>query len=390
MALPLEGILVVDFSEAVAGPFASMLLADQGANVIKVERPGKDSPDTAVLNSLHLSYNRNKRSMSIDIDKRRGREVLDKLVKIADIFVINMRMGARRRKRLTYEDLAAINPRIIYASITAYGELGPDANRPGLDETVQARVGDAWARLTPNGPPPTSGPVHYDRATALLSFGAVMLALYQRDRTGRGQDIKLSILQTALALQASNMTRVGASRGSAIRDAKLPIGFPCKDGRYIFAKVSGPYNTDGGWERFCRAQELDNLIADPRFDTAEKRLQNADALYEVMARHFGTKTAEEWEGLLKADDLIADIVKEIPEVHEDPQVIANQMMIQFDQPGLGVIENVSFPFKFRESVGEQHPPRHVPGKGEHTYEILGELGYGSAEWKALEADGALG
>ena len=390
MSLPLDGILVVDFSEGLAGPFSSQLLADQGANVIKVEPPGRTSQGKVAFNLARLSFNRNKRSISIDIEKPKGREVLDKLVRSADVIVINMRLGARRRKKLAYEHLAPMNPRLIYASITAYGELGPEAALPAVDEVVQARVGDVWTRRPPDGPPPTSGPTHYDMATALLTFGAVVLALYERQRTGRGQEIKLNILQTALALQATAMTRPGAQGGSATRAPRLPIGFLCKDGRWLFVKVAGAWHTDSAWERFCRTTGWGHLMTDPRFNTQENRLKNTEALYETLSQYFGKKTATEWEGVLKTADLITDIVKQIPEVYEDPQVIANQMIVQFEQPGLGTIQAVNFPFKLSETEDETRPPRHVPETGEHNHEVLDELGYRPAEIKALKKAGVLG
>ena len=387
MALPLSDIRVVDFSQGFAGPCGTMFLADQGAEVIKIETPESASSGGDISNLVYLSFNRNKRSIVLDITKAKGRELFDSMLRWADVFVINMRVGPRQRKDLTYEDVAAINPRLIYASLTAYGEAGPEADLPGIDIVTQSRVGDTAGRRAPGDPPPLHSLLcHYDMATSMLIFGAVMLALRGRERTGQGQKVEVNLVQTALALQAVQMTRMGGSdEGFAIRPTGVPAIYLCRDGRYIFVSSGGTR-----WDGFCRSVGLDDLAADPRFDTNEKREQQVEVLTEIFSHHFSTRPAAEWEAMLKADGNMVSMVKELSEVYDDPQVVANEMITQFDQPGIGLVKAVNTPFKLSGSADEPHIRRPVPEKGEHTFEVLREMGHSPEEVEALKAEGVLG
>ena len=387
MTLPLSDIRIVDFCQGLAGPLSSMHLADQGAEVIKIERSGREAPAGGAANFGYMSFNRNKRSIVLDITKPKGRELFDSLLRWADVFVTNMRVGARQRRSLTYEDVAAINPRLIYASLTAYGEAGPEADLPGVDIVTQARVGDLAGRRQPGGPPPPSSYFfHYDMTSAILIGYGVMVALRERERTGQGQEVEVSLLQTALALQAIQMTRLGESGDSSpSRAPGLPTLYLCGDGRYIFAFGGG-----ARWEDCCRSVGLDHLIADPRFDTNEKREQQVEVLTEILSQHFSARPAAEWEAMLKADSQMGSMVRELSEVYDDPQVIANEMITQFEQPGIGLVKAVNTPFKLSGSADEPHIRRHVPEKGEHTFEVLREMGHSPDDIEALKAEGVLG
>ncbi|MFH1140079.1 MAG: CoA transferase [Chloroflexota bacterium] len=395
MALPLADIRVVDFGTVLAGPFATMLLADQGADVIKLEPPGGESarrlapnfPDSKGLSLGFLTFNRNKRTIELDITKPKGIEVAYRLFQWADVLVINMRLGTRQRRGLTYEHLAAINPRLIYASLTAFGEKGPDAGLPGVDITNQGRSGDIEARRPPGGsPPPHTHLYHFDMAVAMLIAYAVMLALRQRERTGQGQEIKFNLLQTALACQAIQMTRLVGFDGSyVILDPGPPRMYPGSDGRYVLVPGGGPQ-----WAAFCRTIGLDHLATDPRFDTPEKRTQRDKELAEIISRQFATRPAREWEAMFKKNSLNATMVQRMDEVYDDPQVIANEMIIQFEQPGLGTVKAVNVPFKMSATAGEAWFQRHPPTVGEHTREVLQELGYSAAEIEALKSEGVIG
>ena len=191
MTLPLSDIRIVDFCQGLAGPLSSMHMADQGAEVIKIEPAGREDPAGAAANFGYISFNRNKRSIVLDITKPNGRKLFDSLLRWADVFVTNMRVGARQRRSLTYEDVAAINPRLIYASLMAYGEAGPEADLPGIDVVTQARAGDIAGRRPPGGPPPPSSFFfHYDMTAAVLIGYGVMVALRDRERTGQGQKVE--------------------------------------------------------------------------------------------------------------------------------------------------------------------------------------------------------
>ncbi|MFH1141235.1 MAG: CoA transferase, partial [Chloroflexota bacterium] len=336
MTLPLSHIKVAEFCIHLAGPYTAMLLADQGADVIKLETFEGDSmrgqptslPDSG-FGLAFLSFNRNKRAIAVDYTRPKGLEVAYNLARWADVLVINMRLKTRQRRGFTYEELAPINPRLVYASITGYGEEGPDANFPGADVTIQGRVGDLTARRFPEAPMPrTTRLYHFDMATAMLGAYAVTLALYDRERTGHGQRVELNLLQSALACQNAQMTqRSGSQDRYGILPTGMPIQYPCSDGRYLLSQSIG-----NNFEGFCQTVGLEWVLVDPRFDTPEHRGQHAEELAGILGQQLSTRPAAEWEAMLKARDIWTTVVHDISEVYDDPQVVANQMMTKFEQP----------------------------------------------------------
>ena len=394
MTLPLSDIKVADFSQGLAGPLVSMHMGDLGADVVKLEPPEGDNRDMMSIPGAKdmsigfITVNRNKRSMVLDITKPKGCELAYALVRWADVVVMNMRVGARQRRGLTYEDLAAVNPRLIYVSVTAYGELGPEADLGGVDIVVQARAGDQEGRRPAGGPPPSpTNMVHYDMATPWLALSGILLALRERDHTGLGQKVEVNLLQTALALQPRQMTRIAGSDLAfpAMAPRSTPSTYLCSDDRYIFAPSLGER-----WTGFCQALGLTHLATDPRFDTLEKRFQGAKELSDFLAGHFATRPAAEWEALLKAKGIGVSVVKTYSEVHEDPQVIANHMIIQYEQPGVGLVKLVNFPVRMSGIPANElgvHKP--FPTKGEHTDEVLRELGHTPQEIASLRAEGVI-
>ena len=416
MTLPLSDIRIVDLTTVLSGPFGAMLLADQGADVIKIEDPdGGDSarqstpvPGTADLSIAFLAFNRNKRSVTLDITKPAGKEAAYRLCEWADVLLINMRVDTRRRRGFTYEELAAKNPRLIYVSLTGYGDDGPGADLPGVDIVLQARIGDIEGRQQPgNPPPPHTRLYHFDMATSMLLAWAVTLALWERERTGLGQKVELSLLQTGLSLHAAQMTKVLGrdvrfpTRGAGTRSADgsgspginaglaggLRNLYLCGDGRYILNMF---INTGPRWDSLCETLQLEGLATDPRFDTVEHRAQNTDAIAEVLSRHFLTRPAADWEAIFQAAGHTASIVKEVEEVFDDPQVVANNMITQFKQPGLGEVMGVGRPFRMSSTADAPWLRRPAPHLGEHTDEVLSELGHSPEEIGALRAAGALG
>ena len=398
MSLPLSDIRVVDFSTVFSAPFAAMLLADQGAEVIKIESPdGGDTarqsaavPGTADMSLGFLAFNRNKRSVALDITTPEGKEAAYRLCQWADILIINMRVDTRRRRGFTYEQMAEINPRLIYVSLTGYGDDGPDANLPGIDIIMQARTGDIASRQEPGRPPPPHSRLYYfDMGTSMLAAYAITLALRDRERTGVGRKIEVSLLQTGVSLHAVQMTKVEGfdDRFATGAAPGLRQMYQCADGRYILNMF---INIGPRWDSLCRALQLDELTNDPRFDTAEHRAQNTDAIVEILSRHLLTKTSPEWEAIFKAAGHTTSIVKEVDELFDDPQVLANEMITQFEQPGLGEVKAVGLPFRMSPAGDADWLRRPVPHLGEHTNEVLGELGYSPAEIETLRAAGALG
>lgn len=416
MSLPLSDIRIVDLTTVLSGPFGAMLLADQGADVIKIEDPdGGDSarqstpvPGTDDLSIAFLAFNRNKRSITLDITKPAGKEAAYRLCNWADVLLINMRVDTRRRRGFTYEELAKINPRLIYVSLTGYGDEGPGADLPGVDIVLQARIGDIEGRQQPGGPPPPHTRLyHFDMGTSIVLAWAVTLALWERERTGLGQKVELSLLQTGLSLHAAQMTKVLGqqvrfpTRGGGTRSADgsgspgVSVGgysalrnlYLCGDGRYILNMF---INTGPRWDSLCETLHLDGLAADPRLDSVEHRMQNTEAIAGILSRHFLTKSAAEWEAIFQAAGHTASIVKEVEEVFDDPQVVANDMITQFEQPGLGEVKGVGRPFRMSSTADAQWLRRPAPHLGEHTDEVLGELGYSPTEIEALRAGGVLG
>ncbi|MFH1141329.1 MAG: CoA transferase [Chloroflexota bacterium] len=396
MALPLSDIKVVDITQVFAGPFAGMLLADQGADVIKIEPLDGDSsrvtvpylPDVVGMGIRFVAFNRNKRSIALNFSKPKGREVLYELLRRADVLVINMRVSARQRAGLNYEEVSAVNPRLIYAAITGFGEYGPDADLPGSDIRIQHVSGDLAARQIITGTlPPHTMLFHFDMAAPMLLVYGVMLALRQREDTGVGQKVDTSLLQAAMASQSVNMARRAGATANYGVVPTAPSTYRCGDGRYI--QLQAGRDGGGQWESIYHKLGLDYLTKDPAYDTPAKRTQKADEIRQILLRQFATKPAAEWKALLNADEHIASMVQEISEVYEDPQVVANGMLTQFEQPGLGPVTVVNVPFQMSATSHESRFRRPVPRLGEHTVEVLQELGRSPEEIRSLRAEGVI-
>jgi formyl-CoA transferase len=260
--------------------------------------------------------------------------------------------------------------------LTGYGDDGPDANLPGIDIIMQARTGDIASRQEPGRPPPAHSRLYYfDMGTSMLAAYAITLALRDRERTGVGRKIEVSLLQTGVSLHAVQMTKVEGfddrfATGAAPGFRQM---YECADGRYILNMF---INIGPRWDSLCRALQLDELVNDPRFDTAEHRAQHTDAIVEILSRHLLTKSSVEWEAIFKAAGHTTSIV--------------NEMITQFEQPGLGEVKAVGLPFRMSPAGDADWLRRPVPHLGEHTDEVLRELGYSQAEVETLRAAGALG
>ena len=395
MALPLSDIRVVDFCQVFAGPAATMHLADQGADVIKVETPeGDNARGFAALQGSpgmsrgFIALNRNKRNIVLDLTKPEGREVAYRLVSQADVAVCNLRPSVPERLGIGYEDLAAINPRLVYGSITAYGEKGPDATLPGYDLVVQAKSGITATRRLPDGTPVGSHIFYADMAAAMLTCYGIMVALHERERTGVGQKVEVNLLHMYLALQAVQMVKTPGTNPSeqGRRPTALATSYRASDGRYIHVHSA----SERQWRNLCGALGLEHLMQDSAFATPEGRRDNSETLYDLLANIIAAKPAREWETILKAHNSPTSVVQEWEEVWTDPQILANDMFLDFHQPGIGPVTVVNTPFALSASRDESRLRRPAAAMGEHSVEVLQELGYSEGEIGVLRETGVLG
>jgi crotonobetainyl-CoA:carnitine CoA-transferase CaiB-like acyl-CoA transferase len=386
MALALEGIRVVDLARGIAGPTTATYLADQGAEVIKVEPPegdptrrGRDTSPSLQGNSLSfVSRNRNKKSLKLDIRQPAGRDVLLKLLDETDVVVVNFREAAGRRLGLDYASLHERNPRLIYASVSGYGTRGPFAERGGYDRVIQGLAGVMYRRM-PDGTPITAGLYAADTATPMLLSYGIMLALWTREKTGRGQKVEGSLLQTWIALQINVLQRADDDPPPADEPGEpLYLVYRCGDGKYINICP----NNEGQITRTCQALGLEHILEDPRLDDAKHRHQVRDeVLHPALVELLATRPSRHWLDLLYEADVPAGPVLSRQEVFDEPQVLENEMLTTVQQSEGGRATMVGVPFRLSETPGAIRRP--APGVGEHTEEILTTLGYSAEEMDLL-------
>ena len=397
MQLPLEGIRVLDLTIWQQGTYASALLADLGADVIKVEENGAGDPGRSfwVEPSLGLSgyfeaHNRGKRSIALDLKDPRGRDVFMRLVEDADVFLNNFRIGAIERLGLGYDAVAAINPRIIYAQASGYGPAGPDADAGAFDFLAQARGGIASTNGEPDDPPiPLPVPIA-DQAGALHACIAILAALAGRAQHGRGCRVDTSLLGSMVSLQSFDITNYlfsGQMRERSFRGGRRPFWriYRAGDGKWFVIGML----LDRAWPDVCRILGRLDLLDDPRFDSFSKRVgANAPDLIAALDEVFATSTAREWIDRLNSVGMFAAPVQDHHEVTEDPQVVANAYVRDVPRPGAAPVRMATSGITID---GEPVPIRGLaPQLGEHTEEVLLEAGYTWEQISELRAAGVIG
>ncbi len=395
MARPLEGITILDLTWILSGPYASMILCDLGAEVIKVERPpfGDISRTTGPYqngwSSYYFSVNRGKKSMAIDLRGDEGRDLFLRMAEKVDVVMENFTPGTMDRLGIGYAALSAVNPRLIFASTSGFGQTGPYRDRPALDIIVQAMGGVMSITGEPGGGPVRPGVSYGDVVAGLYTAIGILAAIHEREKSGLGQAVDISMLDCQVSVLENAI-----SRYHVLQETPKPIGtrhpsatpfqaFPTADSYIVVALGFGSVDQ---WALLCSLLETPELIDDPRFDTGPKRTKNHAEVEPLLEAAFRRKTTEEWMELFLEAEIPCGPIKTIPEVLRDPQVIARGMIQEVTHPRAGTIPIANTPVRLsRSESGIKGPPADL---GEHTGEVLGQLlGLSAPEVAALAERG---
>jgi crotonobetainyl-CoA:carnitine CoA-transferase CaiB-like acyl-CoA transferase len=389
----LEGLRVLDLSRVIAGPYCAMLLGDLGADVVKVERPGRgdDLRDMRGRDGMSASFaaiNRNKRSIAIDLGQPDGVRVAFALAARSDVIVENFLPGVAERLGLGYAAVSAANPAVVYASITGFGQTGPYAARPGYNSIAQGMSGLMALTGMAGHPPTRAGGSVSDLAASYVAFGAINAALVHRFRTGAGQYLDVNLLASTMGLLPDPVaiyleTGVRPPReGNRNVNLTPAEAFPTKDG-LVMVVIMNPAQ----WDRFCRVLGDEELRTAPRFATNDARLRHHDEMRTRVEACLATATAAEWVERFVAASIACGPIYEFDEVFADPQVKHLGLVTEVEQPGYGTVRMLDFPY--RGSAVRPGVRRPAPRLGQHTAEILAESGTPADEVDRLVRTGAV-
>ena len=393
---PLAGLKVLELAQIMAGPTCGSLLADLGADVIKVEKmPGGDDtrryaePQVNGESAAFMMMNRNKRGVAVDLKTEGGRDVLERLAANADVLVENYRRGALDRLGLGFEALHALNPALIYCSISGYGRTGPAADKGGFDLIAQGVSGLMSITGEPGGPPAKVGSPVTDLNAGILAALGIVSAYVHRLKTGEGQLVDTSLFEAGIhqtAWQAAIFFATGVSPGpggSAHVLAAPYQAFPTRDG---WITIGGA--NQANWERIAKVVGAPELIVDPRFADNSARMANREVLAALLADRLCQRSTSEWLRELDAAGIPAGPIQSIGEMTADPQTLARDMVVELDHPVAGATRALGLPLKLSGTPGAVRRP--APTFGQHTREVLAECGYAEAEIELLAATGAVG
>jgi len=391
-----DGLKVIDCASFIAGPAAATVMSDFGAEVIKIEPPGMGDPyrrraipmPGKPLNPGFILDARNKKSLALDLRAEAGRAVLYRLVEGADVFITNYPPPVRARLGIAYDDLKPLNARLIYASFTGYGETGPEANKPGFDATAWwARTGLMHlVRAGEAATPARSLPGMGDHPSSMATYGAIVTALYQRERTGKGNYVSSSLL--ANGLWANGCSVQAALCGDRVEPQPpreealnaLRVHYRCRDGRWLLLSIA---SDEWRWDKFKTCLD-DPALDDARFATVERREQHAGELLAVLDRVFATRDLAHWRGVLDDAGIIFGIVAETADLADDEQVLAAGHLVPFSDADFMTVNSPI------EIAGQEKlRPRVAPKVGEHSEAVLRDAGYGETEIAALRDAGVI-
>ena len=385
---PLSGVTVLDLSGYVAGPYGCTLLGDLGAVVVKIEPPEGDNlrnyPSTlAGANRAFLGVNRNKHGIGLDLKQPDGLGVLRRMVEGADVLVHNFRPSVPGRLGIDYGRMKAVNPRLIYCALTGYGDAGPLKDRAGYDQVLQTMTGICVEQGKPGDPEIVYGSAVDFYAASMLAF-AVSSALFERGRTGEGRYVSVSLLRSALTMQAIRLVWAEGEGREVARDMRsggITGLHPTKSGSlYVSA------NTPHFWKALCELTGLPELASDPRFDTVRKRAEQAGELVPRLRRALQTRTALEWEATF-GERVPCAAARPVEDMFDHPQVAAEGILASFEHASVGRYRGMAHPVRFGE--GPPPAPFTAPDLGQHSREILAGLGYTGDEIERLCRGGAV-
>lgn len=386
---PLSGITVVDLTQFLSGPLATMIMADLGADVIKIERPDRPKASGPFLNGeriYDLSIQRSKKSITLNLKAEADKEVFLELVKKADVVVENFKPGTMERMGLGYEALCEVNPKIIYMAVSGFGYTGPYRSRGALDMVIQGMSGLMSLTGEPDGSAMRCGTSASDVFTGLYTFGAISAALYDREKTGKSQFVDVAMLDATFSclenavintcLSGKNPQRVGNSHPTSV-----PFGtFPTSDGEVIIT-----CSRDAAFYNLCRAMGREDMIEDPRYSKAEARRQNKAELYKEIELFTTAHTLDECEKILEANGVPNGRINTMTMICADPQIAARNMIVEVDHPVAGKYKMPGSPIKFSNYPETTYEP--APTLGQHTREVLeGQLGMSKESVDAMLAE----